>query len=464
MPAPPIPMKWSRRPAQLAAIAATIPAGTVAAIAVENLSLWLDGALRDEPERPPPDGGLEADVAIVGAGVSGLAAACALRSRFPDQRVVVIERDRVGSGATGRSTGALTPLPERRWGDKVASDGEEEARRAGAFQAAGVDAAVALVREGGIDCGLAEPGYLMLGERRHEPLLRREAEAMERLGLPGGYLAPDALRERLRHDHWHAAVESPSRWLDPARYALGLARLAEDRGAELFERSRVEKLERGRVSTLRLAGGAAVRASSVVLATDASIGQLGPLRRRQYVLHTFAVATEPLSPERLGSLAWRGREILFEAPRSGHTLLLTPDDRVLCRGLVRYRFGNAIEARSLAGAAGTLKRAIAERFPQLRHVHISHAWSGPLGMTRWFHPAIGRLPGDGELLYATGYSGHGLAYGTLAGRLLAELHAGERSGELDYALRYSVPPRMPPEPLRFLGVRAATAWMRWRRI
>jgi glycine/D-amino acid oxidase-like deaminating enzyme len=471
-------MKWSRRAAQVAAIAATLPTGTVAAIDVEERSLWLDSALRDEPARPPLEGDTEADVAILGAGVTGLAAACELRARFPERRVVVLERDRVGAGATGRSTGALTPLPERRWGDKLARDGVEETRRAAAFQAAGVRAAVDLVRGGGIDCGLGEPGYLLLGERRHDPLLRREASAMEQLGLPGGYVDPEALYERLRHEHWHAAVESPSRWLDPARYALGLARLAEQRGAELFERSPVQGLERaeplerspvdprghGSVTTLRLAGGARVRAPSVVLAVDAAGGRLGLLRSRQYVLHTFAVATEPLPAGRLAALGWRGREILFEAPRSGHTLMLTPDDRLLCRGLVRYRFGDSIEPPPLTSAARALTRAIRERFPQVGDVRISHRWSGPLGMTRWFHPAIGRLPGPGLLLYATGYSGHGLAFGTLAGRLLAELYAGERSPELNYALRFSRPPRLPPEPLRFVGVRAATAWMRLRKL
>jgi gamma-glutamylputrescine oxidase len=471
-------MKWSRRAAQVAAIAATLPTGTVAAIAVEERSLWLDSALREEPVRPRLERDTEADVAVVGAGVTGLAAACELRARFPERRVVVLERDRIGSGATGRSTGALTPLPERRWGDKLARDGEEETRRAAAFQAAGVHAAVDLVRDSGIECRLADPGYLLLGEPRHDTLLRREARAMERLGLPGGYVEPEALRQRLRHEHWHAAVESPSRWLDPARYALGLARLAERRGAELFEHTAVDRVERGEllrrsgadkrgrggVTSVRLAGGGRVRSPCVVLAVDAASGRFGILRRRQYVLHTFAVATEPLPADRLAALGWPGREILFEAPRSGHTLILTSGDRLLCRGLVRYRFGDSVEPPSLGSATRALTRAIRERFPQLGDVRVSHRWSGPLGMTRWFHPAIGRLPGAGLLVYATGYSGHGLAYGTLAGRLVAELYAGERSPELDYALRFSRPPMLPPEPLRFLGVRAATAWMRLRKL
>jgi gamma-glutamylputrescine oxidase len=323
---------------------------------------------------------------------------------------------------------------------------------------------VALVREGGIDCGLAEPGYLMLGEHRHEPLLRREADAMRRLGLPGGYVAPEALRERLRHDYWHSAVESPSRWLDPARYALGLASLAERRGAELFEGSRAVEIHRGNATELRLASGAKVRARCAVLAADAHAGALGVLRGGQFVLHTFAIATEPLSPDRLDSLGWHGREILFEAPRSGHTLLQTADGRVLCRGVLRYRFGSQPAPPRLDRPTRALKRAILERFPQLGDVRLSHRWSGPLGMTLWSHPAIGALPGPGTVLYAGGYSGHGLAYGTLAGRLIAELYVGERSPELDYTLRFSRAPWLPPEPFRFVGVRATTAWMRLRKL
>jgi glycine/D-amino acid oxidase-like deaminating enzyme len=211
---------------------------------------------------------------------------------------------------------------------------------------------------------------------------------------------------------------------------------------------------------LHLSEGRVIRAPAVVLATDGFTPALGFLRRYVYALHTCAVATEPLTSEALSSMGWHGREIVFEAARTGHTFLLTPDNRVLCRGLFRYGFRDSlapVDQKRIRGALGT---AITERFPKLAGVPLEYAWSGVIGMTRTYRPAIGRLDAPGEVLHAVGYSGHGLAYGTLAGRLLAELHLGQSSSELEYALEHSLPKRLPPEPFRWLGFHGATRWMR----
>jgi glycine/D-amino acid oxidase-like deaminating enzyme len=121
-----------------------------------------------------------------------------------------------------------------------------------------------------------------------------------------------------------------------------------------------------------------------------------------------------------------------------------------------------VEPFDLTKVEARLTEAIHQRFPQLQPVRISHRWSGVLGMTRWFYPAIGRLTGKGEILYGIGYSGHGLAYATLAGRLMTEMYAGDVSTELTYALEHAIPPLMPPEPLRYLGFYGLTRWWQKR--
>jgi len=422
--------------------------------------LWLDEQAFADLKLPVAEGQIETDVAIIGAGITGLSAACHLKARLPDVDVVVLERERVASGASGRSSGALTDIPGLRWGYEFAQFGEAETRRAAAFQASGVETALRLIEEGEIDCDLGSPGYLMLGREREVPLLRQELEAMERLGKEGRLLTREELKTVLKQDYYEAAVWAPSRWLNPGRYALGLARLAQQRGARIFEQSAVKGVRRGRPMRLRLAGGADIQANTVVLATNGYTPKLGYLRLRIFPLHTCAVATEPLSRKELDSVGWSGRQVLFEAAQTGHTLYLTPDDRLVCRGTIRYQFNDGVAPFDLTDVEALLAAAIQERFPQLRPIRISHSWSGVLGMTRSFQPAIGRLQGHGDILHGVGYSGHGIALASLAGRLIAELFAGDQSEEQTYALEHAVPPLMPPEPLRWLAINALTRWQR----
>ncbi len=424
-------------------------------------SVWLDDPRVSGLEFPRAEGRLKADVAIIGAGITGLSTAFHLKERFPELDVIVLERDRVGSGASGRSSGALTDIPERKWAYKLDRDGEEETHRAAAFQRSGVETVMKLVKEAGIDCDLGSPGYLMVGRERDVPQLEREAEAMRRLGKEGRFLARDELRTFVRQDFYAAGVRAPSYWLNPGRYVVGLARLAQSLGVRVFERSPVTELPSTKPAHLRLASGSEVHVETVVLATNGYTPRLGFLRGRIFALHTCAVATEPLSKEELDSLGWEGRQVVFEAGQTGRTLYLTPNDRLVCRGTLHYQFNDGVNPFDLPGAEARLTKAIHARFPQLRSVGISHRWSGVMGMTRAFYPAIGRAQGEGDVLYAAGHSGHGIASATLAGRLITEMYAGDGSPELSYALEHSLPPMMPPEPLRFLGVRGLIWW--WQR-
>lgn len=429
---------------------------------MKDESLWLDDGELSDLAFPRADDQIDADVAIIGAGITGLSAACHLKARFPQLRVVVLERERVGFGASGRSSGALTDIPERRWAYKLARDGLEETHRAAAFQRSGVETVLSLIREGEIDCDLGSPGYLMLGLDRHIPQLRCEAEAMQRFGRQGRFLTRDEVKTFVRQDFYEAGVYAPAYWLNPGRYVRGLARLAKRRGVRIFERSAVMRIDPGDPTRLRLSGGYEVRARAVVLATNGYTPRLGFFRHRIFPVHTCAVATEELSPSELSSLGWQGREVIFEAAQVGHTFCLTADDRLVCRGTLHYQFNDGVRPFDLTEVEARLTEAIQHRFPQLKPVRISHRWSGVLGMTRWFYPSIGRLESKGDILHGVGYSGHGIAYATLAGRLVTEMYAGEVSPELTYSLEHAVPPLMPPEPFRYMGFHGLIRWWQWR--
>ena len=429
---------------------------------MKDESVWLDDGEFADLAFPRAEGRIEADVAIIGAGITGLSAACHLKARFPQLRVVVLERERVGFGASGRSSGALTDIPERMWAYKLARDGLEETQRAAAFQRSGVETVLSLIQEGDIDCDLRSPGCLMVGLERHVPQLRREAEAMQCVDKEGRFLAREEVRTFVQQEFYEAGVRAPAYWLNPGRYVRGLARLTQRRGAHIFERSAVTRIDPGDPSRLRLRGGGEVRAKAVLLATNGYTSRLGFFQHRIFPVHTCAVATEELSPAELSSLGWQGREVIFEAAQVGHTFYLTPDDRLVCRGTLHYQFNDGVRPFDLTEVQARLTEAIQRRFPQLKPVRISHRWSGVLGMTRWFYPAIGRLKSKGEILHGVGYSGHGIAYATLAGRLVTEMYAGDRSPELTYALEHAVPPLIPPEPFRYMGFHGLIRWWQWR--
>jgi gamma-glutamylputrescine oxidase len=424
--------------------------------------LWLDDRGLSDLEFTQADDRVGCDVAIIGAGITGLSAACHLKARLPELEVVVLERERVGFGASGRSSGALTDIPERRWARKLARDGVEETHRAAAFQRSGVETVLSLIREGEIDCDVGSPGYLMLGLERHIRQLRDEAEAMQRLSKEGRFLTRDEVRTFVRQEFYEAGVYAPAYWLNPGHYVGGLARLAQRRGARIFERSAVRSVHPGSPTRLSLSGGGEVQAGTVVLAANGYTPKLGFLRGRVFPIHTCAVATEPLSAAELESLGWQGRQVIFEAAQSGHTLFLTPDDRLVCRGTIHYHFNDGVEQFDLTEVEARLTEVIHQRFPQLQPVRISHRWSGVLGMTRRFYPAIGRLAGKGDILCGVGYSGHGIACATLAGRLVTEMYTGDVSPELSYALEHEVPSLMPPEPFRYLGLQGLFRWWQWR--
>jgi len=335
----------------------------------------------------------------------------------------------VGAGASGRSSGILTPLPERRWATKLSADGRDVTLRAGAFQSSGVATAVRLITEGGIACDLDGAGYLIVGDDEEENQLRAEAAAMIDLGLQGRIVKDSELQAMFPMTPWTLGVEGPARWIQPARYVYGLCRLARQRGARVVEAMKVTTLEPGLPSVIRSGEGVEVTAGTVVIATNAFTPRLGILNDRVYPFLTCAVATEPIHDAAWERIGWRGGHAIFEgSPSTRFTFVRSPSGRLVCRG------GLHASDVNLAAVEDELAQAIAERFPPAARAAITHCWCGLVGVTRSLRPLIGRLPIQGEVLHALAYAGHGLAAASLAGRLLAELFLGESSPELEYAL------------------------------
>ncbi len=436
------------------------------------LSLWHDDLVRhggdDLTPRPPLTGAVEADVCIVGAGYTGLWTAYYLLERDPALRVVLVEAQIAGFGASGRNGGwcsALFPVSAdalaRRYGRPKAL----ALRRA-------MNAVVAEVgrvaQAEGLDCHFRRGGTLRLA-RTPAQLTRARAEAARDAAFDGvdgvELLEAGAARERVGATDVLGATYTPyCARIHPARLARGLAGVVEARGARIAERTRALRIEpAGAGSPARVVTEAGtVRAEHVVRATEAWTTQLPGSRRDVIGVYSLIVATEPL-PTRFWDDAGLAERETFADHR--HVIVYgqrTADDRLVFGGRgAPYHLGSQIDPgfdREPAVFAA-LRRTVTELFPALREHAFTHAWGGPLGITRDWHAGVGVDNATG-LAWAGGYVGDGVGTANLAGRTLADLLTGASTELTSLPWVGHRSPRWEVEPLRWLGVNAGLRAMR----
>ncbi|HEY5628409.1 MAG TPA: FAD-binding oxidoreductase [Candidatus Limnocylindrales bacterium] len=424
---------------------------------------WLREALAADPGEPCPplDHDATADVVIVGGGYTGLWTAWQLLEHAPDTRIVLLEADIVGGGASGRNGGFLTA-----WWDAlptlVARFGAEAGQAIAAAVAEAPAAVGAWTREHAVDAWYMPRGSILaasspaqeggwasivaaaelLGER-HRFTELTAAEVRERCNSPvlgGGLLVPS-----------DATVQ-------PARLARGLRRVLLERGVEIHEGTRVVSVrqegDRVRVTS---ASGSVVTAGQAVLGVNAWAAGWpgGGFGARMITWSSYMVVTEPM-PERLREIGWVGGESISDLRFTNHYFRTTNDGRIAFGGgggRAGYggRLGSWVERDR--GSAALAARGFRRIFPMLDDVRLEDAWGGPIDIAPDHLPAFGTLPG-GRIHWGHGYSGTGVGPTWLGGRILAAM-ALERLDDpvTRLGLVGNRPRRFPPEPLRFLGAR-----------
>jgi glycine/D-amino acid oxidase-like deaminating enzyme len=427
-----------------------------AGTAYAGLSLWMSTVDSSAlAPRPPLDGDLEVDVAIVGGGFTGLWTAYYLAVLDPALRIAVLEAEICGYGASGRNGGWCSAL--------FPASAEAVARRHG------VGAAVALyaaMRESvdevgrvaaaeGIDCDYAKGGTVVLA-RSAAQLARARAsvESAGRYGIRLSLLPAQEARERCGATSVLGGTYTPDcAAIHPAMLVRGLARAVAGRGVSVFERTRVRKLGPGRVVTAR----GSVTASIVVRALEAYTSQLPGARRALAPVYSLMIATPPLPPAVWEEIGLAGRETFADGRLSIIYGQRTADGRLAFGGRgAPYHFGSRVRPSYDLDPRvfGLLRRTLADLFPVLGDVPVAHSWGGPLGVPRDWTASVGldRARGFG---WAGGYVGDGVATTNLAGRTLASLITGASSPLTSLPWVGHRSPRWEPEPLRWLGVNAA---------
>jgi glycine/D-amino acid oxidase-like deaminating enzyme len=415
-----------------------------------ELSFWHETA-GDLAPRAGLDGSTEADVAIVGGGLTGLWTAWYLLERDPRLRVVVLEKEIAGFGASGRNGGWCSALFPRSTASLERAHGTDAAL---AMRRAMIDTVGEVGRvtaDAGIDCDYASGGTIAYARSavQKRAALAEIAEA-ERYGVDeirwldaGDVHAAGALG---------ASLDRHCARLHPGKLVRGLAAALEARGVRILEQTEVTGVGSGRVETTR----GVVSAEHIVVATEGYTATLPTTRRRILPLYSLMIATEPLPPA-----FWDAIGIAHGQTFTDYRHLLiygqrTADDRFAFGGRgARYHWGSAIRSEydRVPRVFDHLRRTLVDLFPAAVDAAVTHRWGGPLGVPRDWHASVAYDPAT-RIGRAGGYVGDGLSTTNLAGRTLADLIAG---ADTDLTRLPWVGHRSPdwePEPLRFLGANA----------
>lgn len=420
-------------------------------------SFWLETCGDDLTPRTALDGSIDVDVAILGAGYTGLWTAWYLLERQPSLNIALVESEIAGFGASGRNGGwcfSGFPFPP---GELMERFGVEVARQITLEMYRAVDEVGRVSREQGIDCDYAKGGELEVVRAPHDlPKLQASYATWRALGLDDHYQLLDGMETRDRIDVAGARGGLHNREgaaIQPAKLARGLAHAVERQGARIYERTRVTDVRRGSTPGLITERGV-VSAKVVVLAGEAYLSTLPGYRRSVIPVTSHMVVTEPLGDEVWGQLRWRNREVLGGFGTSAGYINHTADGRIAF-GAYRgtYPFSSRITDRLDRNTAifNHARQSAVEWFPHLKDVRFTHEWGGVFGIPRDRMPRMQYDRASG-IAAAYGYTGQGVATANLSGRTLADLITESDSPLVSFPMTTWEGARWEPEPLRWAGV------------
>jgi glycine/D-amino acid oxidase-like deaminating enzyme len=429
-----------------------------------SLSLWHETAEDDWSPRPSLPGDRDADVAIVGAGFTGLWTALYLARADPSLRIAVVEAETAGFGASGRNGGWCSALFPSSLDSIAQRSSRADALALHAAMRGSVDEVLRAADEEGIDARAAKGGTI--GLARSGPQWARARSGVDDARAWGlgeddirlldaaeatGVLAATRVRGATYTPHCAA--------IHPARLVRGLADAVVRRGVTVYEQTPATSITTGQVVTRH----GIVRAERVIRATEGYTRSLDGLRRQVVPVYSLVIATEPLPAETWEQIGLRRRETFTD---HRHLIIYgqrTADDRFVFGGRgAPYHFGSRIRASydRVPRVFDALRTTLVDLFPVVKDAAVTHTWGGALGITRDWTASVGLDPATG-LGWAGGYVGDGVGTTNLAGRTLADLVLG-RDTELTQLPWVGHRSRAwEPEPLRWLGINAGLRAMTW---
>ncbi|MBV8478532.1 MAG: FAD-binding oxidoreductase [Acidobacteria bacterium] len=385
---------------------------------IEQRNYWLTTADMpvSERRRTLPE---SADVAVIGAGFTGLSAALELGKR--GARVEVFEGETIGWGASSRNGGMVLSGLKLGVRQLISRYGREKAAQMYAASVAAIDCVERIVREENIDCDFSRTGHLEVAcKQKHFDRLVGEAEVIAReFDRQLRIVSKRDLASEIGSDIYYGAmVDEISAAVNPARYVAGLARGALRAGASISECTRVGGIERasrnGSSGWNLSTGRGRLWARDVMVATSGYTGQATPSLQKKIVpIGSYIITTEVLPEALARELSPRNR-MIFDSKNYLYYYRLTPDRRMLFGGRAAF-FPETPD--TIRRSTQILRQGLITVYRQLRDVPLAYVWGGTLDFAFDIMPHAGQLDG---LYYALGYAGHGVAMATYLGQKIAQ--------------------------------------------
>ncbi len=427
-----------------------------------NNSYWT----REKPHPCAPlDGDLDVDVAVIGAGYTGLSAAWHLAQSLPGSDVVVLEARQPGHGASGRHGGMVLPMFSAE-SFEICSDPTTHGQLY-AITVNGMRALERLVNATGVECDLQLDGYIhAILDEEDMDYYRPYVTQARQVGIPLELLDEAEVAEELGSELYAGGVYDPGGGsVHAMKLVNALTTAVKKAGVRIFGDSPVFGVEEGETITVRVgAAGRTVRARSLVLATNAYTTKLGYFASGIVPIHVQTAVTPPLDRKRLSATGWKSRLPFYDSRNALFHLVLTPDNRIVIGGgSAEYFFGNGWRYKGdLPAIARMLQAELVLMYPGLAGLGFDYVWDGMIGVTRDDTPAVGVTGRHRNIYYGLACNGQGVNLAFVFGEVIAALHQKRPHPWLETPYASHTLPYIPPEPLRWIGVQAAMRYYDWQ--
>lgn len=409
--------------------------------------------------RPAHVGQKHARWAIVGAGLTGLAAARQLALNFPDDEVVLIEAQEVGYGPSGRNAGFAIDVPHDIGAKDYIGD-VKTAKLILKLNTLGQNILRAIVKEQGIDCQMSDSGkYQAAVGEQGVAILEAYRRGLEKIGRDTEMIAGKDLPDHIGTSYYKQALFIPGTMLlQPSALVKGLADSL-PANVTLYEYTPITAINYGEKVTLIHDKGC-ITADKLILANNAFASHFGFLRGRLLPTFLYGSLTRPLTPEEQAGLGGKPVWGVIPAHPFGSTVRRTVDNRILVRNSFSFHPDGRPREQHLNNFIANHRKSFERRFPTLDKVDFEYSWSGAICLSENHEGFFGQLAPN--VYGALCCNGLGITRGTATGTLLADMIAGERNELIDFLAASPGPNKTPPEPFLSIGVNSVLKWGQFR--